>query len=169
MALITCPECGKEVSDKATSCPNCGTPINNSANQKFCQHCGEQIDSDCVICPKCGKQVSDLSHKNSSDTSSPIIINNNNSASASSSSSATVVNNTGGYVGPVGKPVNKMVYCLLAFFLGGIGIHKFYAGKTGVGIVYILFCWTGIPMFIAFIEFIVGLCKKADANGNIWL
>lgn len=24
MALIKCPECGKEVSDKASSCPNCG-------------------------------------------------------------------------------------------------------------------------------------------------
>lgn len=28
MALIKCPECGKEISDKATSCPNCGCPIN---------------------------------------------------------------------------------------------------------------------------------------------
>ena len=27
MALIKCPECGKEISDKATSCPNCGCPI----------------------------------------------------------------------------------------------------------------------------------------------
>jgi DNA-directed RNA polymerase subunit RPC12/RpoP len=27
MALIKCSECGKEVSDKATSCPNCGAPI----------------------------------------------------------------------------------------------------------------------------------------------
>ena len=27
MALIKCPECGKEVSDKASSCPNCGHPI----------------------------------------------------------------------------------------------------------------------------------------------
>lgn len=27
MALITCPECGKEISSKATSCPNCGAPI----------------------------------------------------------------------------------------------------------------------------------------------
>lgn len=24
MALINCPECNKEISDKATSCPNCG-------------------------------------------------------------------------------------------------------------------------------------------------
>jgi len=27
MALISCSECGKEVSDKAASCPNCGAPI----------------------------------------------------------------------------------------------------------------------------------------------
>ena len=27
MALITCPECGKEISSKASSCPNCGYPI----------------------------------------------------------------------------------------------------------------------------------------------
>lgn len=28
MALIKCPECGKEISDKAPTCPNCGYPIN---------------------------------------------------------------------------------------------------------------------------------------------
>ncbi len=65
------------------------------------------------------------------------------------------------------KAVNKTVYCVLAFFLGGIGIHKFYAGKIGTGILYILFCWTFIPSIIAFVEFIVALCKKADVNGNI--
>lgn len=27
MALITCPECGKQISDLAQSCPNCGFPI----------------------------------------------------------------------------------------------------------------------------------------------
>lgn len=27
MALITCPNCGKQVSSRATSCPNCGCPI----------------------------------------------------------------------------------------------------------------------------------------------
>lgn len=26
MALVKCPECGKEISDKAASCPNCGCP-----------------------------------------------------------------------------------------------------------------------------------------------
>lgn len=67
------------------------------------------------------------------------------------------------------KPVNKSTYCLLAFFLGGIGIHKFYAGKIAAGILYLLFFWTTIPAFIAFIEFIIGLCKETDDNGMIWI
>ncbi len=66
-----------------------------------------------------------------------------------------------------GKVVNKVAYCILAFFLGGLGIHKFYAGRTGAGVAMLLFSWTFIPVIIALIDFIVGLTKKADANGNI--
>lgn len=169
MALIKCPECGAEISEKAIHCPSCGTPINNSANKKFCQHCGEQIDKDCVICPKCGKQVADLS-QNNPDNSSPIIINNNNSASSSASSASNSAGGGPGMMGyPVGRPVNKVVYCLLALFLGGLGIHKFYAGKTMLGIIYLVFCCTGIPAIVALIEFILALLKPADMNGNIWL
>lgn len=32
MALIACTECGKEVSDKASSCPNCGAPISENSS-----------------------------------------------------------------------------------------------------------------------------------------
>lgn len=31
MGLIKCTECGKEISDKATTCPNCGCPVNSTA------------------------------------------------------------------------------------------------------------------------------------------
>ncbi|MGD0707431.1 MAG: TM2 domain-containing protein [Anaerolineaceae bacterium] len=41
---------------------------------------------------------------------------------------------------------------LLALFLGGFGIHKFYLGQTGMGVLYLIFCWTGIPSLIAFFE-----------------
>lgn len=50
---------------------------------------------------------------------------------------------------------------LLAFFLGGLGIHRFYLGQWW-GIFYLLFCWTLIPGVIAFIEFIVFLCTSED-------
>ena len=65
------------------------------------------------------------------------------------------------------RKVNKIAYVLLAFFLGGIGIHKFYAGHIFLGILYLLFCWTGIPSLIAFIEFIIAICKSSDENGEI--
>lgn len=35
MALIKCPECGKEVSDSAVMCPNCGCPINQKKKKKL--------------------------------------------------------------------------------------------------------------------------------------
>ena len=34
MALINCPECSKEVSDKAPACPNCGVVLNASSTEK---------------------------------------------------------------------------------------------------------------------------------------
>ena len=34
MALIKCPECGKEISDKAQICPGCGIKIDNE-NKDF--------------------------------------------------------------------------------------------------------------------------------------
>lgn len=35
MALIKCPECNKEISDKAAACPNCGAPVVMSEVKKF--------------------------------------------------------------------------------------------------------------------------------------
>ena len=31
MALINCPECGKEISDKSVACPHCGFPIESES------------------------------------------------------------------------------------------------------------------------------------------
>ena len=67
---------------------------------------------------------------------------------------------------------SKIVAALLAFFLGGLGIHKFYLGCNTAGIVMLLvflfgFVLLGIPSLvigvIAFIEFIIYLIKS-DAD-----
>lgn len=51
---------------------------------------------------------------------------------------------------------------LFALFLGGFGIHKFYLGRIGAGVLYLLFFWTFIPSIIALIEGIVYLCMSDD-------
>lgn len=47
---------------------------------------------------------------------------------------------------------DKNSAAVLALVLGGIGGHKFYLGQTGMGVVYLMFAWTFIPMFVSFIE-----------------
>ncbi len=70
-------------------------------------------------------------------------------------------------VATAGKVVNKTAYILCAIFVGGLGVHKFISGKTGMGILYLVFCWTFIPALVAFIEGLIAIGKQADANGNI--
>ncbi|CAM2794650.1 hypothetical protein DRF59_05145 [Chryseobacterium flavum] len=50
---------------------------------------------------------------------------------------------------------SKSIAALLAFFLGGLGIHRFYLGQNVMGILYLIFCWTFIPAFIAFFDFFI--------------
>ena len=70
---------------------------------------------------------------------------------------------------PGKKRVSKLTYVLLAFFLGGLGAHKFYSGKTLMGVLYLVFCWTYIPALIALVEGIIAITKKADADGCIYM
>ena len=44
------------------------------------------------------------------------------------------------------------VAILLALFLGAFGAHHFYLGKTGLGVLYLLFFWTSIPWIVALVE-----------------
>lgn len=142
MALINCPECGKEISDKAGSCPNCGTPL---GNKKFCKFCGEKIDKECIVCPKCGKQVESLTGTNANPN---IVINNSSSASSAASASINV---------PIccGNPKNKWIAFFLCLFT--ICGHKFYEGKIGMGILYI--CTLGLFGIGWFIDLIAILTK----------
>jgi len=68
-----------------------------------------------------------------------------------------------GGVAPNGK--SKLAAVLFAFFLGGFGFHKFYLGRTGMGILYLLFCWTFIPSVLGVIEAIL-LLVMSDYDFN---
>jgi len=47
---------------------------------------------------------------------------------------------------------DEVVGILLALFLGTFGIHHFYLRRTGLGILYCCFFWTGFPAILGFIE-----------------
>ncbi|MCH5233667.1 MAG: TM2 domain-containing protein [Muribaculaceae bacterium] len=64
---------------------------------------------------------------------------------------------------PAYYPKSKTTAGLLAIFLGALGAHKFYLGKTGMGVLYLVFCWTYIPGILGLIEGIIYL-TKSDAD-----
>ena len=117
------------------------------AKTKFCKHCGAKIPAEAVICTACGCQVEEM--KSSSAATPNIVINNANNNSN--------VNNNQIGVGGYRRPKNKWVSLLLCLFLGYFGVHKFYEGKIGMGILYL---FTGGLFGIgAIIDFIVLLFK----------
>ena len=69
-------------------------------------------------------------------------------------------------INPAWPIKSKIAAGILALLVGGIGIHKFYLGKIGMGVVYLLFCWTGIPAIVGFIEGIIYLCSN-DHNFQV--
>lgn len=98
-------------------------------HEKHCEECAAIISRKAEICPHCGVRL----------LLPP----------------QAVPNNTGLLGQNTQNGKNKVVAALLAFFLGGFGVHKFYLGQIGFGILYLVFCWTLIPSLIAFVEFII--------------
>jgi len=60
---------------------------------------------------------------------------------------------------------DEIVGVLLALFLGSFGIHHFYLRRTGLGILYCLFFWSGIPAILGFFEcfFMPGRVREFNA------
>lgn len=72
MALIMCPECGKEISDKANACIHCGYPISEYINEITskqedyyfdCQYCKSRVKVGDDYCDKCGMRVTPYFHE----------------------------------------------------------------------------------------------------------
>lgn len=112
----------------------------------FCENCGKEIPGDTKFCPCCGTAVR-------STAQIPVV------------SSQTVYPQRNSNA----SPKSRTVAALLAFFLGCLGIHRFYVGKVGTGILQIfLTCCFGIGWIWALIDFIIILCGNfRDKDGRL--
>lgn len=100
--------------------------VTSEAKTKFCQHCGAKIPEAAVVCPACGCQVEKLQ----SAEQPSIVINN-----ANTNTNTNAIQNGPSYGL---RQKNKWVAFFLCLFLGVFGAHKFYEGKVGMGVLYLL-------------------------------
>lgn len=126
--------------------PN-GPAVGQPGLNAFCRECGAAVSHKAFMCPKCGAPTgaADLPMP----SSQPLQFTFPVTAPAASRHA--------------GDRKSKTVAAILALFFGGFGIHHFYLGNAGLGILYILFFWTLIPAFVALIEAIMYLCMS-DAD-----
>lgn len=80
MAIIRCPECGHEISDKAPFCPSCGVAI--AGKVTVCSHCGNSYFSEIGECPQCHHK-----NENKSEQEDNVLLNVQADASDSQKSS----------------------------------------------------------------------------------
>lgn len=171
-----CSHCGKEIRDDASFCPECGAPVYRKEDE---QKAAEDLEKSSAVFEENGKSAAFGPDGTISDSGQT-------SASDSKQSSAG-----GGYFyspqpNPYGGAYNggsrqnaygeqqrkssksKIAAGLLGIFLGSIGVHNFYLGRTGRGIAQIVatICTCGIAGIWGFIEGILCLCGNyTDADG----
>lgn len=125
-------------------CPQCGAPIDPGATE--CKFCGEKL-----VVQQAAQQV---------QQPQTVYVQQPQPQVVYQQAAPQQVYMTG--INPSWPVKSKLVAGILAILLGGIGIHKFYLGKAGTGILYLLFCWTGIPAVIGLIEGILYLCSNDE-------
>ena len=131
-----------------------------------CKNCGERVGDMAVTCPKCGMDP----HTESFVEAKP--------AAASPVKSARTVyiqqNDPVRVVVEQTKflpvtflaqtsPKSRLAALLLCGFLGAFGIHRFYVGKIGTGILWLCTLgWLGVGALVDFIVIACGAFRDSD-------
>ncbi len=120
---------------------------------KECIACADDINARAEICPKCGVRQPAFKFCGACgaqlDARAEICPKCGVRQVILPQSGATATTSVG--------EKSRVVAAVLAILLGGLGVHKFYLGNTGLGILYLVFCWTFIPAILGIVEGIMYL------------
>lgn len=94
----------------------------------FCSHCGKEINVETKFCPHCGAG-NQAAQQISQPAAQPVVVNVVNT---NTNTNTNVADNG------ITPRKSRWTAFFLCFLLGYLGVHKFYVGKTGMGIVYLL-------------------------------
>jgi len=142
-----CPFCAGEINMEAIKCLHCKSDLSHiwvesdGTWMKRCKFCCEKVNFDAIKCKHCGSQ---LAGPQSMDAIFHATFDS-------------------------GKPKSRMIYVLLGIFLGGLGIHNFYAGNypqgaIKLGVTLVSYGWLYLA---AWIWAIVEICTvRRDSSGN---
>ena len=142
----TCVGCGKFI------CENCNTEIKG---KNYCKKCVDELFEE-------NKKKIEKLEDNSKSNQPMVFMNAGGGGGGASSSSSSSSSSNGSGISGARYTKGKVAAGILAILLGGIGAHKFYLGKWGWGILYLLFCWTYIPSIVGLIEGIIYLVSNEE-------
>ena len=109
-----------EVQPAVETKPSAETPVAPTLATRFCRYCGDKIAASAKFCTNCGKPATVPQTYQQPVQQPNVIINNVNAVAV-----------------PHGRERNKWVAFFLCLFLGFFGVHRFYEGKIGTGILYL--------------------------------
>ena len=135
--------------NETVRCPFCDEKISRFA--KVCRYCNRTIDP--------ALRELEQFNRNTNSSPDPVTIKINAGVPCIQNH---IVNDV---------PLSRLTYILLALFLGGLGVHNFYAGYTGRGVaqllITILLWWLVIPIIAVAIWCIIEMIVvKTDAAGR---
>jgi len=106
----------------------------------FCPKCGKRLDESYQYCPKCG-------------------------ANLNANTSLSVTFRSKQYTGDDVSDKTILPAFLFCFFVGWLGVHRFYVGKIGTGVIWLLTLGLlGVGVFVDWILITIGSFK--DSNGK---